>query len=188
MTTDDNLYEIDEINGEGSLKYFFLSRGEHDVIKAIAYDYVQQLRDSQLFNLGFGDYNIETDQIDDSINSNNGDHYRVFNTVLSTVPKFFKLHPNATMVVQGSDQGTAFLNKCKETCRKECGNSCKNINRRIKAYRYFVEKNYDKLMGNYTFFGGIKTEEGVLLHDNYEFGTEYDLVFCKINVNLQHEN
>jgi hypothetical protein len=188
MTGRENLYDLDEVNGGASIKYIFISTGESDIVKAVAYDYVQELKDAPLYNLGFGDYDIAEDKLDDTSNSNNGDMYDVFHTVLSTVPRFFELNPHATMVVQGSDHSEKFLAKCKETCKKKCEDSCRNLNRRIKTYRYFVDKNYEKLRGEYTFWGGTRTDNGIVLHDNYEIGTEYDLVFCKRNVVLQNED
>lgn len=188
MTERGNAYDLNEVNGGASIKYIFVSNGESDVVKAIAYDYVQELRDSPLYNLGFGDYDIENDKIDDSVNTNNGDIYDVFHTVLSTVPQFFERNPNATMVVEGSDHSEDFAVKCKDSCKKRCTDMCKNLNRRIRTYRYYVDKNYNDLTLNYTFFGGTRTENGILLHDNYEVGKEYDLVFCKRNVVLQNED
>ena len=68
----------------------------------------------QVFNLGFGDYDITTDTLDDKINSNNGDHYRVFNTVLSTIPTFFDAYKGAILMVNGSDGTQKFVEFCKE--------------------------------------------------------------------------
>ena len=187
MTYWSNVYKVNEKKESNSLQYFFLSTGNEDIIKAVAYDFIELLEDSPLFNFGFGDYNIQTDRIVDSSNTNNGDVYTVFHTVLSTVPMFFELYPKATMVVQGSDNRNEFVEICKVNCRKNCSKICKNLNRRIRTYRNFVEKNFDKLKENYTFFGGINTEDGIIIYDNYEFGIEYDYVFCKRNVSLQNE-
>jgi hypothetical protein len=92
------------------------------------------------------------------------------------------------MVVQGSDHSEDFSNKCRETCSKKCGEMCKNLNRRIKTYRYFIDKNYEKLQPEYKFIGGSRSPNGIILHDNYEIGAEYDVVFCKRNVDLQNED
>lgn len=116
MTHRDNTYEINELKSNDSLKYFFVSRGVIEVIKVVEYQYVRDLNNAQLFNLGFGDYNIELDTIDDTSNTNNTDHYQVFHTVLNTVPKFFDLNPNALMVVQGSDNSENFIRICRATC------------------------------------------------------------------------
>jgi hypothetical protein len=40
--------------------------------------------------LGFGDYDLENDKIVDDINTNNGDAFKVFNTVLGTI--FYSLN------------------------------------------------------------------------------------------------
>ncbi len=159
-----------------------MSTGAVDVIKAVEYRYIQDLFDAPLFNLGFGDYDLGKDEIDDRSNTNNGDHYQVLNTVLNTIPKFFKNNPSSILMVQGSDQGLDFTENCKKSCRKDCGDGCKNLNRRIKTYRYFVEKNYIKLTKEYTFWGGTRKLDGIVLHENYETSKDYDLVFCKIKV------
>jgi hypothetical protein len=110
--------------------------------------------------------------------------HTVFYTVLSTVPKFFDLNPNAIMVVAGSDHSHEFSDECRKKCKKKCTVLCKNLNRRINTYRYFVNKNYGKLTTEYSFFGGTRTDSKVIFHDDYEIGKEYDLVFCKRNLYL----
>jgi hypothetical protein len=179
MTDKKNLYDVSENKGVQSSTYIFISRGDENIIKAVAYDYIQELDGCPLYNFGFGDYNIEHDEIIDTSNSNNGDVYKVFNTVLSTVPKFFASKPHAVIVVQGSDHSEAFLNSCKENCKKKCVDECKNINRRIKTYRRFVDKNYELLSREYKFWGGMRGDDGIVLHDNYVLGKAYDFVFCK---------
>ncbi len=179
MTDTKNLYDVSENNGTQSSTYVFISRGDINIIKAVAYDYIQELDGQPLYNFGFGDYNIERDEIMDSSDSNNGDVYRVFYTVLSTVPKFFESNPRAVIAVQGSDHSEAFSDSCKQTCKKKCVDECKNINRRIRTYRNFVDKNYEVLSANYKFWGGIRGKNGVEIHDDYVVGMAYDIVFCK---------
>ncbi len=177
-------YFVQEVSGSNSLKYLFFSDGINPIIKAIAYDYVQDLDKTPVYNLGFGDYNVETEEIDDSANSNNGDMHAVFYTVLSTVPMFFNIHPNAIMAVEGSDHSKEFEESCRISCKKDCKIECKNLNRRIKTYRYFVDKNYTDLVKEYTFLGGTRSENNVVIHEDYVVGKEYDLVFCKRNIPL----
>jgi len=180
MISPENIYEVIEVSDATALKYFFVSVGNTNVIKAIEYKFVRVLKGSPVFNLGFGDYDLQKDIINDQADTNNGDHYSVLHTVLSTVPKFFNLYPHATMVVQGSDSGDAFLHACKSTCIKKCeGTICLKLNRRIKTYRYFIEKNYDSLTNSYHFFGAVKVSDALILDEKYKIGTEYDLVFCK---------
>ncbi len=65
----------------------------------------------RIFNLGFGDYDINEDKIDDSANTGNGDVYKVLNTVLTTIPKFFDTFHDAMLMVQGSDSKTEFTER-----------------------------------------------------------------------------
>ena len=188
MAKYNNIYQTESSVDEVSAKYLFVSRGKTDVIKAIEYQYVQPHNGDGLFNLAFGDYDIETATLNDQVNTNNGDHYAVFNTVLSTIPIFFENNPYATVMVQGSDNSEEFINDCKEKCTKKCKENCKNADRRIKTYRYYVNKNYDDLVRDYEFQGGLKMPDGTILLEHYQKEKEYESVFCKKRVFLQYEN
>ncbi|MGK7392903.1 MAG: DUF6934 family protein [Candidatus Cyclobacteriaceae bacterium M2_1C_046] len=146
-------YKTEYTSASKKHRFLFESNGTRQIIKAIEYTYIQKMDGVPVFNLGFGDYDIKSGEILDSINSNNGDMYKVFNTVLTTVPKFFKLNKEAAIFVQGSDGTDNFMKICKETCKKDCENICRNMNRRINTYRYFVNKNFDQLSKEYIFFG-----------------------------------
>lgn len=136
-----NTYQTEETIEEQSLKFFFISTGERDIIKAIEYRYVQPFGDRPLYNLGFGDYDLETNTTSDTSVSNNGDHFPVFHTVLGTIPRFFEVNPGAIIMVRGSDHGTDFADNCRLTCKKKCEERCRNLDRRINAYRWYVNKN-----------------------------------------------
>lgn len=84
---------------------------------------------------------------------------KVFSTVLNTIPRFFKKNPNAAIWVQGSDSQEDFKRKCERICKKKCDKFCKNFNRRIKTYRYYVDKNFSELSKEYIFFGSINNDE-----------------------------
>lgn len=62
-----------------------------------------------LFNLGFGDKNEETGQLDDRVATNNGDSIKVLATVASTVYLFTNLFPNAVISATGSTQARTRL-------------------------------------------------------------------------------
>lgn len=64
------------------IRFVFISKGNQDVIKIIDYDYIGSYNNIKTFNLGFGDYELITEQIDDYSNTDNGDVYDVLNTVL----------------------------------------------------------------------------------------------------------
>ncbi len=148
-------FQLKEQAVERRLRYFFASIGTATIVKAIEYAPIQEVQGKVVYNLGFGDYDEETDDIVDDINSNNGDVYIVFNTVLNTIPDFFTQHPNDIVYVSGSDSNDGFAEKCRITCRKrtKCVKDCAKIDRRINTYRYYVDKNFDELSESYTILG-----------------------------------
>ena len=153
-----------------------MSEGKEDIVKAIQFSYLQDLNTQPVYNLGFGDYNIETDALVDTTNSNNGDHYRVLNTVLSTIPPFLETYPNAVLMVHGSDGRPDFEANCKATCTKNCIMECKNFKRRINIYRRYLDKNYDELNADYQFKGGVFQQNGDIYLEDYIPRKIYDAV------------
>jgi len=146
------------------IKYFFISKGPNDVIKAVEYFYFTDYNDRRVYNLGFGDYVIEKDEIDDRINTDNGDAYYVFNTVLNTVPAFFNSFADAAVIVRGSDSSNEFEEECRKTCkRKNCEGSCRKRHQRIRTYCSYVSREYYSLTQTYDFFGGFETEDGTVI-------------------------
>ena len=178
MANNSKSYDLEEISHEVNPKFIFISVGNEDIIKAVEYQYTEQdLYGGKLYNLCFGDYIIDDDKIDDKINSNNGDVYTVFYTVLSTIPKFLTDNPNSTIMVSGSDTSKDFVENCKNLCLKNCNEDCKNANRRIKAYRYYVNKNYEELIKEYEFWGGLELPDGKIFAEQYVKNKEYNSVF-----------
>jgi len=152
-------FRTEKENSANEIQFHFISKGPSDVIKAVQYIYVGDLGGQRIFNMGFGDYDIETDYIDDQINTENGDVYKVFNTVLNTIPSFFEIFPGEIMMVSGSDSKPEYIEKCKENCEKKCGDKCRKAGRRIGLYTGYVNKNFDNLSQEYMFYGGNPDEE-----------------------------
>lgn len=177
------LYEVVEEKSDTGLKFFFISKGKLDIIKVIHYSFVQQLNGKNIYNLGFGDYDFVSDTIVDDTNTNNGDTYKVFNTVLSTIPVFFENFGNEILIVQGSDGNPGFIEKCRRICEKNCIQECKNYNRRIKIYCSYVDRHYDRLSIDYQFLGGIINELQQTEVEFYERYKKYHsvLLFKKLN-------
>jgi hypothetical protein len=146
-------YNTELILNEDRLQYLFASIGKFTIIKVIEYSPIQLLGNRVVYNLGFGDYDENSKTILDNTNSNNGDMYAVFNTVLHTVPLFFDSKPNCVLYICGSDSIENFKESCLPICKKKCKNFCKKENQRIKTYSYFVNKNFDELSSSYIFFG-----------------------------------
>ena len=172
----ENVYQLEENVSSNGMNFFFISKGKADIVKIVQYLYVQDLNGTKVYNLGFGDYDLEKDIILDDINTNNGDVYKVFNTVLSTIPVFFKNYKHALLMVRGSDGRPAFVESCKITCSKNCVNDCKNFNRRISIYGAYINKNIEILEFEYQFLGGIKKQVQQMVIERYEPGKKYDSV------------
>jgi hypothetical protein len=158
-----SIYTTEQINDEVKIQYLFASIGKKTIIKAIEYSPVTIIGGRTVYNLGFGDYDEEQGTIIDDINSNNGDIYVVFNTVLSTVPLFFEHNPDAVIIVSGSDSHDEFINDCFPTCKKKCLDKCKNFQRRIKTYRYYVDKNFNEHCKEFIFFGRYRRLENTFV-------------------------
>ncbi len=168
---------INNLTNSG-VQYLFISKGKKDIIKAIAYNIVDVetdvIKTDKIFNLGFGDYDYTKGTIDDSVSSDNGDVYKVFHTVLNTIPDFFKVYPNEAIMVSGSDSKADFIENCILICKKKCTDAtlCKNQHRRINVYKNHVDRNFNELNKTYTFYGGL---EGVI--ELYQPQKKYDSVF-----------
>lgn len=147
-----NLYETEFSLEEGIFQYLFESHGNEAIYKAVQYS-AFTVNGETLYNFGFGDYDFQTKKVADDMNSNNGDMREVFNTVLNTVPKFFKENPGFPIYVQGSDSSDEFEKKCRLDCSKKCNTKCKNRDRRIRTYTYYVDTNFKILSQDYIFFG-----------------------------------
>lgn len=99
-----------------------------------------------VYNLGFGDLNEETNEIDDLSVTNNGDSEKVLATVASTILTFTKKYPNALIVATGS---TAV---------------------RTRLYRMGISNNLQEIQINFSVYGF--TEQGewekFVVGKNYE--------------------
>jgi hypothetical protein len=90
------------------LVYTFESVGEKVIKKMVVYskiEYPQDIgltSDSIVYNLGFGDFNEETCELDDQIISKNGDTENVLATVADTTSKFWTIYPDASIFFVGS--------------------------------------------------------------------------------------
>lgn len=180
MSAFHHVYETIDKPTETGIQYFFMSKGIIDIIKAVEYTYVWDFDGGQVYNLGFGDYDPDTNSILDESVSNNGDPYKIFHTVLDTIPKFFKSHEEAMVIVWGSDSKQDFQDNCRLSCKKECRPAeCKNAHRRINIYRNYVNKNYNILTKQYKFYGGAINIENQIFIESYVKGKYYSSVLLK---------
>ncbi|HEY1201345.1 MAG TPA: hypothetical protein VGE79_10210, partial [Niastella sp.] len=161
MTKSENVYVFQEFEKDAAgVKYHFLSKGIRRIVKIVEYEYIGLVGGKRTYNLGFGSYNQIDNKIQDDEISANGDAYKVFNTVLSTIPHFLNYYPDVMIMVGGSDSARSFLEMCRLNCKKKClPPVCKNAHRRIAIYKKFVNKNWAILTQEYNFWGGIKTSD-----------------------------
>jgi hypothetical protein len=86
--------------GSKLMAYKFVSEGpKGKVTKIIRYTKTNL---PNTYNLGFGDYNEKTDDIDDKIITNNGDSQKILRTVAATVRAFIFKYPDAKIFAIGS--------------------------------------------------------------------------------------
>lgn len=79
--------------------YLFFSEGPRgSIAKGVIYSPIEK----DLFNLGFGDWNTELQELDDSSRSNNGDRDKILATVAFTALDFTSQFPNAQIFAEGS--------------------------------------------------------------------------------------
>ncbi len=82
------------------LLYQFVSEGPKGLIKKVV-EYTETST-KNVYNLGFGDFDEETQSINDLSVTNNGDSLKVLATVASTVYAFTEKYPEAWILATGS--------------------------------------------------------------------------------------
>ena len=88
------------------LTFYFLSLdpfGRNPVLKIVTYS-IYDKHSVTYYNLGFGDFNPESNEVNDTAVSNNGDMRKILVTVVSTLKMFFEEKPYDSVHVVGSDQ------------------------------------------------------------------------------------
>lgn len=179
MRNIDHRYSIQKLPGTQTLTYLFFSEsldGKEDVLKIIQYAYMQDFSNRPVHNLGFGDFDLNTGEIDDGAMTNNGDAHKIFNTVLSSIPLFFKRYPNDLILVQGSDGRNEYEIDCRSHCVRNCTGSCHNFNRRMRVYCNYVSRKIDIFKSHYQFLGGSKNEQNWFDFEEFVPGKLYGAI------------
>jgi hypothetical protein len=180
MSNFTDAYEMTGKITDTGISFFFLSEGKKDVFKNIEYSYVLDHQGKKVFNLAFGDYSFKTGTFYDEPITNNGDPYKVYHTVLATIPHFFRTFEDALLMIRGSDSTREFLAVCHRTCNRKCGAAeCKKAHRRINIYRNYVDKHFDSLTKEYIFSGSLTSFENQLVTEDYVKGKKYLTVLLK---------
>lgn len=104
-----NLDKYPVMINKSSLVYEFVSEGKKGkVTKFVIYSRTQR---ENFYNLGFGDKNEITGEIDDKITTDNGDRDKVLATVASTLYLFTDKFPQAVIAATGSTRARTRLYK-----------------------------------------------------------------------------
>jgi hypothetical protein len=82
--------------------YEFFSEGPKGNIKKIVRYRLIEEAPNRIYNLGFGDWDDELEDVNDKIATNNKDRQKVLVTVADTVLDFTKYNPGASVFAQGS--------------------------------------------------------------------------------------
>lgn len=117
-------------SGEQLEVFEFVSIGSKGKIPKIVQYSPTNYKD--LYNLGFGDKNIETGEIDDIVISNNGDSEKVLATVVATLYVFINKHEGAMVYATGSTKS------------------------RTRLYRMGITKYLDEIKNDFDIFGELE--------------------------------
>ncbi len=130
--------------------YSFYSEGIKGLIKKmIVFSFTGE---SNIYNLGFGDYNSETKTIDDEVITNNGDSLKVLATVASTVYAFTEKYPDALVFATGSN------------------------NFRTRLYRMGITNNLEEIKVDFEVFG-LRVDNNVW--EEFVSGEDYEAFIVK---------
>jgi hypothetical protein len=115
-----NIYEFESVGRKGK------------ITKIIQYT---EMSIKGYYNLGFGDLDIKTKEINDEIVTNNGDGQKVLATVVSTIYSFTGKNPEAYIYATGSSES------------------------RTRLYRMGISNNLEELKKDFYVFGLRNDEE-----------------------------
>jgi hypothetical protein len=124
------------------LDYEFFSVGPNGRIKKVVRFRLIDAA-NEIYNLGFGDYDDETGDINDLSVSNNSDREKILATVAAIVVYFSKHYTSASVFVQGSTSS------------------------RTRLYRMGITTYYDEINSLFDIFG--YTDRWIYFQNNIEF-------------------
>jgi len=132
-----------ELKADDSLTVFeFLSIGNKGEIPKIVQYSETNLKG--VYNLGFGDKDLQTGEVDDRVISDNGDSQKVLATVAATVYAFTGKYPEAWIYATGSTKS------------------------RTRLYRIGLTNNFDEIIKDFEMYG-LKEGEWQVFVKNIEY-------------------
>lgn len=141
-----NVEKYELFSGENLTTFEFVSDGAKGKIeKIIQYSSASY---KNIYNLGFGDKNVLTGEIDDKVISNNGDSEKVLGTIVESLYVFTDKNPEALIYAIGSTKSRTRLYQIGITKYIEKAKSDFIIYGQIENEWFFFEKdiNYDAFL------------------------------------------
>ena len=126
---------------------------KEEIKKVIKYSFTGT---ENVYNLGFGDLNEETNEIDDLSVTNNGDSEKVLSTVVSTLFAFTEQYPKALILATGSTPS------------------------RTRLYRMGISKNLKEIKLYFAVYGLNKLAEW----ESFIIGRDYEAFFITKKENI----
>ncbi len=106
--------------------YIFESIGQNgSIFKVVVFSKIK----NNIYNLGFGDYDLQTKAINDKSVSDNGDMIKILATVIEIALKFLSENPMTYIYIEGS------------------------TSLRTQLYNRILNRNYDDLINQYEIYG-----------------------------------
>ncbi|CAG5070211.1 hypothetical protein DYBT9623_02951 [Dyadobacter sp. CECT 9623] len=125
--------------------YRFDSEGQKGAIRKLIL--FTETSVDNVYNLAFGDYDIQTGEIDDFAVTNDGDTAKVLATVAATVYEFIEKYPGAWVVATGSTPA------------------------RTRLYRMSISKYLEEICEDFSIFGYNDREDW----EKFVIGEEYGM-------------
>ena len=127
-----------------STKFEFISEGLNGNIEKIVIYEPVAIENGELFNLCFGDKNPLTGELDDTVNSNNGDRNKVLATVAFTVYLFTDVYKDAVIAMKG------------------------NTDVRTRLYQIAINTYYDEIKKDFSILG-LLDDDWVIFEKNVNY-------------------
>jgi len=102
-----NLDKYQIKTGENLATFEFVSEGPNGKIQKVVQFILTRYQN--IFNLAFGDKDLETGEIDDFVISNNGDTEKVLATIVASIYIFSEQHPECWIYATGSTKARTRL-------------------------------------------------------------------------------
>lgn len=125
---EDNIYEFYQVNEDNPTVFSFNSIGLREIKKIVTFEYGYTMHMRNVYNLVLSDEK-EDGTLDAEVESNNGDIFKVLDTVAAILEYFLSITVNTAVYIKGADD------------------------RRINVYQWRITRSLEKYAINYNILG-----------------------------------